>query len=597
MRLNCARIGSGGAVAVLAVAVVSSASMLASASRSNAQASGGTALEAACTPENVQSAVSGLSVRVTIKPTVNVMPRPATRYVAASGKSPAFCQVTGTYVTNPATGKTANFIATLPEGWNGKYLQLGCSSHCGQFFVSDPAVAAVTVTAQGYPNQIIEKGYATFATDQGHEGLESASWALRDGRVDQDYLDDFYFRASKVLSTMGKQFTRAFYGRLNGSEQRISRAYFQGCSGGGRDAMVASSYFPEAFDGIIAGSPYNPIGVMLQASAIKAAASRSPDAGLTPQHLALFDLTVKAQCDGLDGARDGLIQNPAACNFVAERDLPRCPAGSPVGQCFSPAQIETISVITSAVTDERGNVVQPAYSVSELAGVSDMLSGLAEPGLKIMVHRNEPGFDPAKLFRFHRGGPGNVTAFHAVVSASEVAKVRDALRLGAGHLRENTSTLMRSKTKLMVWHNFSDELLTPYISVNWYKQLARDHGGYASVQRQARLFMLPGTTHCSITSVGPNAFDPLTAMENWVERGVAPDALPAWVADRQYTPGAPKAPVLARLDYTMPLCKFPEMARYSGRGDMKDGRNWTCRPGDTGLLRVGATGKQAGVLR
>lgn len=583
-------------VSVMVFGLISSTSMFAPATRTEAQTSRATGLEAACTPEYVQSAVAGLPVTVTVKPTRNVMPRPATRYVAANGKTPAFCQVTGTYVTNPASGKTANFIATLPENWNGKYLQLGCSSHCGQFFVSDPAVAAVTVTAQGYPNQIIKKGYATFATDQGHEGTESASWALRDGRVDQDYLDDFYFRASKVLSTMGKQFTTAFYGRLNGSEQRISRAYFQGCSGGGRDAMVASSYFPEAFDGIIAGSPYDPIGVMLQTNAIKAALSRSPDAGLTPQHLALLDRTVKAQCDAIDGARDGLIQNPAACNFVAERDLPRCTAGSAAGLCFSPAQIETVSVITSAVTDEHGNVVQPGYSISEVVA-ADMLSGLAEPGLRIMVHRNDPAFDPAKLFQFRRGGPGRVTAFRAVVAASEVAKVRDALRPGAGHLRENTPTLMRSKTRLLVWHNFSDELLTPYISVNWYKQLARDHGGYARVQRQARLFMLPGTTHCSMTSIGPNAFDPLTAMENWVEKGQAPEALPAWVADRQFTPGAPKAAALATPDYTMPLCKFPQMARYSGKGDMKDARNWTCRPADKGMLRMGASGIQAGVLR
>ncbi|MFA7585238.1 MAG: tannase/feruloyl esterase family alpha/beta hydrolase, partial [Novosphingobium sp.] len=249
------------------------------------------------------------------------------------------------------------------------------------------------------------------------------------------------------------------------------------------------------------------------------------------------------------------------------------------------------------VTDERGNVVQPAYSISEVAGVSDMIAGLAEPGLRIMVHRNDPGFDPAKLFQFRRGGPGRLTAFHAVVPASEVAKVVDALRPGAGHLRENTPTLMRSDTKLLIWHNSSDELLTPYISVNWYKQLARDHGGYARVQRQARLFMLPGTTHCSITSIGPNAFDPLSAMESWVEKGVAPDALPAWVADRQYTPGAPKAAALATPDYTMPLCKFPEMARYSGKGDMQNARNWSCRPGDTGMLRMGASGIQAGVMR
>ena len=116
--------------------------------------------------------------------------RTATRFVAATDKRPAFCQATGSFVTNPKTGKTANFLATFPANWNGKYLQLGCSGHCGQFYVSDPAMPPITVTAQGYAGQIIEKGYATFATDEGHEGMDSASWAVKkDGSIDQDAIE------------------------------------------------------------------------------------------------------------------------------------------------------------------------------------------------------------------------------------------------------------------------------------------------------------------------------------------------------------------------------------------------------------------------
>lgn len=558
-------------------------------------AAGAPDLTAACTAEAAQAlAPAG----VTVQPIKNGTFGGATRYVAASGKVPAYCQVSGSFVTNPATGKTANFMATFPANWNGKYLQLGCSGHCGQFYVSNPAMPSITVTAQGYSTQIIEKGYATFATDEGHQGMDSASWALKsDGTVDQDYVDDFLYRADKVLSQMGKQFTTAFYGRVNGASQTISRSYFNGCSGGGRDAMVIASYFLEAFDGIIAGSPYNPLGMTFQASAIGAAAKRSPDAALSPALLALFDRTVKAQCDALDGVKDGLIQNPAACNFNAERDLPRCTAGSAAGQCFTQAQIETASVITSAVTDERGNVVQPGYSVSEL-GVEPMaMEMLSDPSLKIFVHRNDPAFVPASIFTFRRGGPGAITSFHAVVPAAEVARAKQALRLGVGHLSENTGKLMNSNTKLLMWHNFSDEKLTPFSSINWYRQLASGHGGYARVQQQARLFMLPGTAHCSIVSTGPNSFDALGAMDNWVERGLAPEALLANVADRQFTPGAPKALALKTPNYTMPLCKFPEMARYSGKGDMQDAKNWSCNASDTRLLQVGASGRQAGVIR
>jgi Tannase and feruloyl esterase len=148
-----------------------------------------------------------------------------------------------------------------------------------------------------------------------------------------------------------------------------------------------------------------------------------------------------------------------------------------------------------------------------------------------------------------------------------------------------------------MWHNSSDEKLTPFSSINWYQRLAAKYGGYAMVQRKARLFMLPGTAHCSMASVGPNSFDSIGALENWVEKGQSPNTLIANVVDRQYAPGLPKAPALARPNWTMPLCKFPEMARYSGKRDTQDGKNWSCSAQDKRHLTIGETGRQAGVLK
>jgi feruloyl esterase len=549
-----------------------------------------------CTAQIAQSVAASLPTTVTVQPIKNGPFRDATRYVAATGSRPAYCQVTGSFVTNPASGKTANFLATFPAAWNGKYMQLGCSGHCGQFYVSDPATPSIVVTAQGHPGQLVEKGYATFATDEGHVGMDGASWAVKDGKVDQDYVDDWMFRADKVLAHMGKSFTTAFYGRLSGAAQTISHAYFNGCSGGGRDAMVVASYFPEEFDGIIAGSPYNPLGMDLQASMTAIAAHSAPDAALTPALLALMDKVVKNQCDALDGVKDGLIQNPAACNFRPERDLPHCATGTSGNQCFTTHQMETVGTIIHAVTDQQGHVVQTGYSASELQETGGGLAMLTDPTLKILVHHNDPAYSIASSFSFRYGGPGPVTGYHAVVTDAEVAAMRSALSAGAGHIPANAGQLMASHTKLMIWHNFSDEKLTPFNSINWYKQLAHDHGGYASVQDKARLFMLPGTGHCSISGIAPNSFDAISAMESWVEKGQAPDSLPASVADHQFTPGAAKAPALLTPNYTMPLCKFPEMARYSGHGDTHDGTNWSCHADDARLLKVGISGREAGVM-
>lgn len=556
-------------------------------------------LSAMCSVESLQAIATSLTgAGVTVQQITNgTFRNGGVQLVPAKGTVPAFCQATGSFVTNPATGKTANFLATFPENWNGKYLQLGCSGHCGQFYVSDPALPSVTVTAQGYPGQLIEKGYAIFATDEGHSGMGSADWAVKkDGSVDADYVDDFLYRADKVLAKTGKAFATAFYAKASGKPSKIAKSYFNGCSGGGRDAMVAASYFPEEFDGIIGGSPYDIMGVSFQGAAISKVAKRAPGGTLNASLLALFDKVVKNQCDGLDGVKDGIIQNPAACNFRPERDLPVCTGDTPGGECFTKAQIETVSTILSAVTDDQGRVVQPGYSVSELQVLGSGLSDLSDPVHKIFVHKNDPNFTVAANFAFKSGGAGPITNFHAVVPATEVAASKAALGLGVGTFAENTDRLLKSRTKLLMWHNFSDERLTPYMSVNWYKALARKHGGYAAVQKRVRLFMLPGTQHCSITGIGPNSFDSISALENWVEKGQAPDALKVSVAARQFMPGAPPAPALKFPNWTMPLCKFPEMASYSGKGDVKDGANWRCSAKDSRLLQVGESGRQAGVV-
>lgn len=572
-----------------------------------------------CTGGAVQAIAASLSSKVTVGKIAN-QPGPfyadGAKYFPAKGDVPAYCQVTGSYVTNPATGKTSNFLATFPENWNGKYLQLGCAGHCGTFAVSNPAMFTITITNQGTPGQIIRKGYAAFATDQGHTDMTGGSWAIKGpGQVDEDAITDYLWRSSKVLTQMGKDFTRAFYAGETGEPAAISRSYMSGCSGGGRDALVAASYFPEEFDGIIAGSPYNLMGRAFHGVGTSLATLRAPDAGISKPLLTLLNSKVMAQCDGLDGVTDGLIQNPMACNFSPERDLPKCAGDTPGDQCFTKSQVETISTVLTAVTDERGNLVQPGYSVSEVlgdfapAGPADpaaadpwpdnvMGSGmwaLGNAAIKVFAHQNDPAFSTRSIVSFRDGGPGRITGFRVVVPQAEVARAMAVGRLGIGHFPENYSKLIRQNRKLLIWHNLSDEKLTPYMSVNLYKQLAARNGGYARLQEDVRMFGLPGTAHCSGGGlpVGPGSFDALSAMENWVEKGVGPNGLLATL----YQPTA-----IGSVDYskplgrTMPLCKFPEMAKYSGSGDVKDAANWHCPSGDRSMLTLGESGRRAGVI-
>jgi feruloyl esterase len=163
--------------------------------------------------------------------------------------------------------------------------------------------------------------------------------------------------------------------------------------------------------------------------------------------------------------------------------------------------------------------------------------------------------------------------------------------LGIGHFPENLAKLIQLDRKFLIWHNLSDEKLTPYVSINYYKALAKMHGGYAQLQKNVRLFSLPGTGHCSLYGVGPSNFDALTAIEDWVERGKGPDALIA----KLYGPDSGHIDIAQTPLRTMPLCKFPEMARYSGHGDINDSENWSCPPDDASMLNVGESGRQAGL--
>lgn len=569
----------------------------------------------ACRPEFLQQAASRASTKITIGEVTNGPRLPGgASYVPAGAAGPAYCQVSGTYVTNAATGKTANFMATFPENWNGKYLQFGCFGHCGFFALN---IATVPLSAMN-GRDILAKGYASFGTDQGHIGRGAGSWAIKaPGQLDQDAFDDFLYRANEVLAHAGKEFTAAFYGSVSNRPVSVARSYFTGCSGGGRDALVAASRFPQEFDGIIAGSPYaDMMGTAFQNGGASLSAIRAPDADLSPALLSRFDAAVKAKCDGTDGVTDGLIQNPAACNVRPERDLPLCTPGPAAGECFTRAQIETISTLITAVTDETGRVVQPGFTVSELQYAARMptpadpaaadpwlgdefnrygnsLWPLVKADLEAFVHRGDPSFHARSVIAFREGGRGAIKDFRTVVPQSEVRLARNAVRNGLGGIPEDASALINGNRKLLIWSNLSDEKLTPYMAINYYKRLARLHGGYANLKNNVRLFALPGTFHCNLGGIGPMQFDPLSAMENWVEKGEAPDSLPAAMFKEQVLTIDPTA----RPERTMPLCAFPAIARYRGIGDVKDGANWSCPVGDTSMLRIGESGRRAGVLQ
>ena len=117
--------------------------------------------------------------------------------------------------------------------------------------------------------------------------------------------------------------------------------------------------------------------------------------------------------------------------------------------------------------------------------------------------------------------------------------------------------------KLLLYHGWNDQLVAPLNTVNYYTSIVTTLGPAAAAS-SVRLFMMPGTNHCA-GGDGPNTFDRMKVIEQWVEQGQAPDRITASHATN------------GTVDRTRPLCVYPQVARYTGTGSTDDAANFVCR--------------------
>ena len=118
--------------------------------------------------------------------------------------------------------------------------------------------------------------------------------------------------------------------------------------------------------------------------------------------------------------------------------------------------------------------------------------------------------------------------------------------------------------KLIQYHGWGDPQISPGNSTQYYTRVLSALGGAAKVHASYRLFMAPGMGHCG-GGEGPNTFDMVAALEQWVEQGKAPDRIVA----SHSTNGA--------VDRTRPLCPYPQVAAYKGTGSIDDAASFECR--------------------
>jgi tannase/feruloyl esterase len=440
---------------------------------------------------------------------------------------PSFCRIAATL--KPTGDSDIKIEVWLPaSGWNGKLQAVGNGAFSGSINYA-ALMSAVT------------RGYAAASTDTGHTG-GSASFAL--GQPEK--VIDFGWRAVHEMTAAAKRVVAAYYG--DGPKY----AYWNGCSAGGRQGMKEAQRFPDDFDGIIAGAPaLDWTSRAAQAVRIAQRLEKNDAARLLPTHRERLHRAVLDACDANDDVKDGLLENPSRCTF--DPDSLRC-NGSDDSSCLTPLQMETARLIYSPMTNATTHRAVTGLERGSELGWTD---------LGWTASARATGLDHFRYVVF-RNPQWEISQFNG---ARDVSRAEEADAGTINALDPNLKPFIDSGGKLIQYHGWSDPQISPGNSTQYYSRVLDALGGRTKVHDSYRLFMVPAMGHCG-GGEGPNTFDMLAALEQWVERGRPPDQIIAAHSTNRV------------VDRTRPLCPYPEVAVYSGSGSINEAVNFVCRQAD-----------------
>jgi feruloyl esterase len=452
-----------------------------------------------------------------------------------------------------------NFELNLPTLGNGRFLFIGNGAFAGglgfpEVFPDFEDLPALT-----------QEGFAIAFTDTGHQGsFLDGSWAL----FDQAKQDDYLFQGVHVTAVSAKTITNNFYGRR-------PRSYFAGCSDGGREALVEAQRYAADFDGIVAGDPA--IGAVI-AGFNWNQEHLTADANnyLPTDKLALVDAEVLKSCDTADGVADGLIQDPRMCSFDPARLL--CSSGDS-SDCLTSGQVASLKAVYSGATKRDGRTIYPGLSESDSAGDGSWgtwTMGLVPPDAP---GTPEPWSDPAlapwqfliedQILKFFVFGDPAYNSLSFDLNSGDLRKMQMVLnRGGAEGANPDLSSFQNRGGKLIIYHGWSDPVVSPQATIRYYNSVIQQQGELNRTEQFARLFMAPGMQHCIGGGPGPNVFDPLSSLIDWVERNVDPKKIVA----AHFQDNDPSTGIVTR---TMPLCPYPKTAVFKD-GDVNQSSNWSC---------------------
>lgn len=464
---------------------------------------------------------------VTIHAAVNI--KAGERYDDKPAEDVPICKVIGTI------GAEINFELLLPLKWNGRYAMGG-----GGGFVGSVANAI---------HKSVSAGFASSGTDTGHKDGSNAKWGLNN----MERQLNFGHMAVHRTAVVSKSIITRFYCAP------IEYSYFLGASRGGGQAMMEAQRYPDDFDGIVAGCPaFNwtsfTAGVVNNTKAIYP--KNLKEAVITKDNLKLLEKMLIKNCDGLDGIRDSILNDPRDCHFDIAT-VPRCPKGVSGPDCFTEEQYKAIKTVYDGLTVQGKKIHQgfPFGGENDKGGWNNWVVGKDGDGT-YTSHHAFYGIESSKYLIFNDEN-------WDYLKYSLDNYLKDS-RYAAAYLDATStdySAFIKRGGKMIIWHGWADPALSALNIISHYEDTEKVN---PQIRDNIRLFLLPGVLHGG--GKGPDTANWLELIQSWVEQKKVPDQI---VVSKKPGVGDPMS---------RPVYPYPKKAKYDGKGDPNKETSFSAQP-------------------
>ena len=492
------------------------------------------------------------------------------------------CAVDGYVTTTDPGPNQVNFALHLPpsDKWNHRFY----------FANQGGSGGSIPIEAQHPQGNPLNDGFAWAGTDKGHSNVGnvgvSGEWEKEPAKV----IDNAY-RGAHVVTVAAQKMTKAYY-----ATDKMYR-YAGGCSGGGGMGQSAVQHYPEDYDGVMMGGqplgvPPDPIKRKQFEHAIMVRESvREPGAWISPAKREFAAKKVLEACDASDGAKDGVIWDSRLCHFDFNKLA--CKAGGDAPDCLTRPEITSFQNMLKYSNMPVSSIDQWGYIGSIPPDQWNDQSGFKAFGYTLTkgwvnTYLHEPDRDL-------RNQP---------LTADEMWKIMvdRAAPSGAGPFGNvGYQGFEKAGGKLIFFTGEGDPCCSAVQNEQYFRDTWKAEGGRKSVDKFAKLYVIPGWGHCGGTSGPADAEDHiLTALIDWVEKGKDPDGIVVGRGsperthflfmgfqervDRLAKNNGPhlmsQAEVPPVRDFL--LCPFPEVSIFDKSkenipGAVFDAANWSCR--------------------